>query len=67
MFPANEDNNFNDTNMGNEAPSNDALFESFLNDGLDDLSDTEKNDIREARSEDVLAAGLHFFEKMKGA
>lgn len=47
-------------------PAADAMFEAFLNDGLDDLVEEDKNAV-EARSEDVLAAGLHFFERMKGA
>lgn len=42
-------------------PPADAMFESFLNDGLDDL-DSEPVEPRES---EVLSAGLHFFEGMK--
>jgi len=62
MFPENNDELSNE--LGGP-PAADAMFESFLNDGLDELGEATL-DAREARTEDVLAAGLHFFEKIKG-
>jgi hypothetical protein len=46
-------------------PSADSMFESFL-EGDGDESDVPSVVTREQRDEDVLAVGLHFFERMKG-
>lgn len=45
-------------------PGADAMFESFLEGDADGAEPTAA-EAREQREEDVLAVGLHFFEKMK--
>lgn len=45
-------------------PSADSMFESFL-EGDGDGPEPSAAELREQREEDVLAVGLHFFEKMK--
>jgi hypothetical protein len=44
-------------------PPADAMFESFFNDGLDDLEAVET--AVEPRENEVFAAGLHFFNNMR--
>ncbi len=45
-------------------PASDAMFESFL-EGDDDLGQAADG-VRGQREDEVLAVGLHFFEKMRG-
>lgn len=60
MFPSNDDQ-FGG-NAGGPPPA-DAMFESFLNDGLDDLEDS--NAPVQARESEILEAGLQFIANMK--